>query len=117
MLRDPRALLWDVADAAGAIADFVEGRNLSDYLADRMIRSAVERQSIIVGEALNRLSKIDPVLAGRIPELPRVVAFRNLLAHGYADVDHESVWRTVTEYRPGLTRRVEALRLELDAQS
>jgi uncharacterized protein with HEPN domain len=117
MLRDARALLWDVADAAAAVATFVEGRRLSDYLADRMLRSAVERECTIVGEALNQLRKVDPALADRIPELARIVGFRNLLAHGYAEIDHESVWRTVTENLPVLGRTVEVLRSELDAQS
>lgn len=117
MLRDARALLWDVADAAAAIASFVEGRRLEDYLGDRMLRSAVERQCIIVGEALNRLSRTDPAIAARIPELTRAVGFRNLLAHGYAEIDHVSVWRTVTEYLPPLVERVEALRCELDQQA
>ena len=112
-----RALLWDVADAAAAVATFVKGRRLSDYLADRMLRSAVERECTIVGEALNQLRKVDPALADRIPELARIVGFRNLLAHGYAEIDHESVWRTVTENLPVLGRPVEVLRSELDAQS
>lgn len=52
MDRDPRAYLWDARDSADAIAEFVTGRTLNDYLADRMLRSAVERQFEIVGEAL-----------------------------------------------------------------
>lgn len=117
MLRDARALLWDVADAGAAVASFVESRRLSDYLRDRMLRSAVERQCIIVGEALDRLSKVDPAVAARIPDLARVVGFRNVLAHGYAEVDHESVWRTVTEDLPALVARVAAPRSELDEQA
>jgi len=56
MRRDAQAYLWDVQDAADAIADFTRGRNLNDYLSDRMLRSAVERQFDISGEALNQLS-------------------------------------------------------------
>lgn len=40
----------------------------------------------IIGEALNQLSKLDPALAARIPDLAEIAAFRNLLIHGYADV-------------------------------
>ena len=57
MDRDPRAYLWDARDSADAIAEFVTGRTLNDYLADRMLRSAVERQFEIVGEALRQLEK------------------------------------------------------------
>ncbi|WP_223839911.1 DUF86 domain-containing protein [Saccharopolyspora pogona] len=41
----------------------------------------VERQFEIVGEALNQLSKVDADLAAKVPDLPRIVAFRNILIH------------------------------------
>lgn len=53
MRRDPKAYLWDVQEAADAIATFVKGIDESDYEANSLIRSAVERQLEIIGEALN----------------------------------------------------------------
>jgi uncharacterized protein with HEPN domain len=72
-----------------------------------MLRSAVERQFEVIGEALNQLSKADPQLAGQIPDLPRIVAFRNILIHGYATVDDALVWQLLDAKLPDL---VEALR-------
>jgi uncharacterized protein with HEPN domain len=66
------------------------------------VRSAVERQLEIVGEALNQLYKVDKVLAAQIPELGRIVAFRNILIHGYANVDDTLVWQVVTDKLPEL---------------
>jgi uncharacterized protein with HEPN domain len=106
MPRDPRAFLWDARDAADAIATFIKGRTLAEYLSDRLLRSAVERQCEIVGEALNRPSRHAPELAALIPALPRAVAFRNLLIHGYATVDDATVWRTVIEDMPLLAADV-----------
>ncbi len=60
MQHDPRAWLWDVRVAADSIAAFVQGRTLADYAADLMLRSTVERQFEIAGEALNRLSQEAP---------------------------------------------------------
>jgi uncharacterized protein with HEPN domain len=51
----------------------------------------------MIGEALNQLSKVAPALAGRIPNLAEIVAFRNLLIHGYAGLNHILVWRTLEE--------------------
>lgn len=52
----------------------------------------MERQFEILGESLNRLSRVDPTLASSIPDLPRMVSFRNILIHGCATVDHAIVW-------------------------
>ncbi|MCR3746282.1 hypothetical protein LX88_000220 [Lentzea californiensis] len=43
MRRDPRAYLWDALRAAELLAEFSRGKSYTDYLADAMLRSAVER--------------------------------------------------------------------------
>lgn len=95
MKRDSKAYLWDAAEAAEAINRFTSGKGLDDYSADLMLRSAVERQFEVIGEALSQLVKVAPELAAQVPDLPRIVAFRNILIHGYAVVDDEIVWRAV----------------------
>jgi uncharacterized protein with HEPN domain len=107
MPRDFRAYLWDVLDAVGNIETFVRGASLDAYTRDVLMRSAVERQFEIIGEALNQLSKVAPQIAEQIPELRRVVAFRNLLIHGYAAVDDALVWRTIQERLPELRDAVQ----------
>ena len=62
MDHDPRAYLWDPRESADAIASFVRGRTFEDYRAD-MLRSAVERQFEIIGEALRRLEKAAPPIS------------------------------------------------------
>ena len=74
-----------------------------------MLRSAVERQFEIIGEALNQLSKVDPEVASRIPELRRIVAFRNILIHGYATVDDALVWQALVDKLPGLQEALNKL--------
>jgi uncharacterized protein with HEPN domain len=102
MERDPRAYLWDMQSAAEAIVEFTAGKTPDDYLEDRLLRSAVERQFEIIGEALNQLCKLDPQWTGCIPDAPQIVAFRNLLIHGYASVNDRTVWVTVKESLPSL---------------
>jgi uncharacterized protein with HEPN domain len=113
MRRDPRSFLWDVCDATDAILTFTRGRGLEQYRSDRMLRSAVERQFEIIGEALSRLAKADPDTAGRIPGLRRIVGFRNALIHGYDRIDDAVVWRIVESDLPELRAQVEVLRAEL----
>ncbi|MEK7437561.1 MAG: HepT-like ribonuclease domain-containing protein [Pseudomonadota bacterium] len=66
------------------------------------MRSAVERQFEIVGEAMNQLRRVDSETATAIPELPRVIAFRNILVHGYANVDNRLVWGVLETDLPSL---------------
>jgi uncharacterized protein with HEPN domain len=113
MRRDARAYLWDARAAIGQILEFTRGRSLQDYLRDAMLRSAVERQFEILGEALNQLRKLAPAIAQRIPDLGDIVSFRNLLIHGYAMVDHGTVWRTVQDDVADLHARLDEILSEL----
>jgi uncharacterized protein with HEPN domain len=71
------------------------GKSFSDFDGDLLLRSAVERQFEICGEALNRLDRLDAAFAAKIPDLRQIVAFRNILIHGYAIIDRARVWRAV----------------------
>lgn len=102
MRRDPQAFLWDIIAAADAIVGFVAGKTLDSYSSDLMLRSAVERQFEIVGEALNQLGKCAPELAEQIPDRAAIIAFRNQLIHGYARISDAIVWKTVEVDLPGL---------------
>jgi len=106
MHADARKLLWDAEQAAGRINRFTAGKTFTDYQADEYFRSAVERQFEIIGEALGQLQRIDPTTAARIPELPRIVAFRNVLIHGYASVDNRLVWGVVDANLSELTAAI-----------
>ena len=100
--RSAAKYLWDARRAAERIARFTAGRSFDDYLADDMLRAAVERQFEVIGEAFAGLRRADPALASTIPDLPRIVAFRNVLVHGYATVDDRLVWGVVERDLAGL---------------
>jgi len=102
MERESRAYLWDAKAAADAIAEFTGGKSIDDYKADEMLRAAVERKFEIIGEALGQLARHDPELAEQVPDHAQIVAFRNILIHGYAVVDNETVWSVVETELPRL---------------
>jgi uncharacterized protein with HEPN domain len=87
MPREPRAYLYDIAQAARLIAEFTAALDFDAYVERPMVRAAVERQFEIIGEALRQLAALDPAMAEAITHYRRVIAFRNILAHGYAGVD------------------------------
>jgi uncharacterized protein with HEPN domain len=109
MRPEASALLWDARKAAGLTVQFIADRSWSDYQSDPMLRSAVERQFQIIGDALKRLSKVDPDTAAEIPDLPRIVAFRNVLVHGYAMIDNELVWEVATTRAQVLSMAIDGL--------
>jgi uncharacterized protein with HEPN domain len=113
MQPDPRAYLWDVREAVLAIQEFVKGMNVSTYAATPLVHSAVERKFEIIGEALGQLARRDVALASRVPNLPQIVAFRNQLIHGYAMVNHSTVWNVVQDSLPPLLACVHGLLQEL----
>ena len=105
--------LEDIRDAACFVLEVTGGRTLGGYSGDRLLRQAIERNFEIIGEAVGRLARNDPKTAERIGERERIVAFRNVLIHGYDLVDDELVWDTIENKLPVLLGEVEALLEEL----
>lgn len=92
MARDQSAYLQDVLDACNSIEDVMSGVSLEDYRSTRAVRSAVEREFIIIGEALRRVRSLDETLFSSISNSRAIVDFRNLLAHDYGAVDDDAVF-------------------------
>lgn len=105
--------LHDMLQAARAIRRFSDGRTYEDYVSDLMLRSAVERQFEIIGEALNQLGKFDPATQARIRNFRNIIGFRNILIHGYAELDESLVWNAVTDKLPELEEDASKLLDEL----
>ncbi len=88
--------------ACEAVAGFCAGKTREDYLSDTLLRSAVERQFEIIGEALNRAAQIDESIEASVPVLRRIVGMRNRIIHGYDSVDDELIWSVVVDNLPPL---------------
>ncbi len=109
MRLESKKYLEDIAQAAEMIAQFTAGKTFADYTNEPMLRAAVERKFEVIGEALVQLSRRDGAVAARISEHRRIIAFRNILIHGYAGVDDLLVWGVVESKLAGLRREVAAL--------
>lgn len=109
MQLDARKYLTDIPIAGERIARFTQGKRFEHYLADEMLRSAVERQFGIVGEALARLAKDSPEVVARIPDYAKIIGFRNILVHAYAAVDDRIVWGVIEIHLAPLRKAVAQL--------
>ena len=72
MQRDSRAYLNELLDAAAAIQAVTTAVTVETYGSNRLIRSSVEREFFIIGEALKAISQQAPDLFNsiRIPADP-----------------------------------------------
>ena len=58
---------------------------------------------------MTKLAKTDAPMADQISQYQRIIAFRNVLIHGYADMDDRLVWDVVGTSVPTLVHEVVAL--------
>ena len=79
MQRDARCYLWDALKAAEAVQTFLRGKTYEAFIEDDLVRSAVERQLQIIGEALSQLAKVDPQIAGTLPNCAALSPFETSL--------------------------------------
>jgi uncharacterized protein with HEPN domain len=88
-----KALFFDMQHAALGITAFVDGKTLDDLTNDLLLRSAVERQFEIIGEAMTRLRKLAPDIAAEFSE--------------YQGIDTNITWRIIHEKLPILLKELE----------
>ena len=101
--------LRDMLDAVQAIEDQVRGLAAAEFLARRGVRDAVTWNLCVIGEALNKLVKVDEPTARQITDSRKIVAVRNQLIHGYAVINHDITWEIATEKLPILRRELEQM--------
>ncbi len=111
METEIKKYLYDVKVSIESINQYLEGkRNYLEYLNNRQLRKAIERELEIIGEATIRLRRIDPEFP--IEEIPAIKALRNRIAHEYDAIDNERIWSVVNNSLPELLQKVEKLLAE-----
>ncbi len=108
MRIDPKdmARLWDMLDAARTAVEFTNGLRYENFLEDRKIRNAVERNLEIIGEAARRVS---PETRNNHPDVPwrSMIGLRNVLAHEYGEIRYEILWTIIGDKLAPLIKRLE----------
>ena len=94
----------DILESCEAITGAVKGMNLVGYQCTRLVRSSVEREFIIIGEAVAALARVAPATFAEITRARRIVDFRNQLTHEYPTVDDALVWAIIETDVPVLQR-------------
>lgn len=99
MSREPVLLVADVVDAFLSILTWTEGVGPRQFVADAMLRAAVERSLTIAGEAAKN---VPDAVKARGPDVDwrGLARLRDLLAHVYFHVDAEELWEITASRVP-----------------
>lgn len=95
MEREIEKLLIDILKAISEIKLFTKGKKFMDFVNDRRLQLIAEREFEIIGEAMNRLIRINPEIDEIIPDIHKIIGLRNILAHGYDIIEYEILWDIV----------------------
>lgn len=96
MSPEIRELLEDILERIAQIKAFTSDLEFPDYQQDAKTKLAVERSLEIIGEALSRIKKEDPIVLEEIQEHRSIISFRNILAHAYDNIEDKIVWGVIT---------------------
>lgn len=106
MTEKSKKYLSDVLMAIHLIREFtIDIEDFNVYDKDRKTQSAVERQLVIIGEALNKLRQIESGIV--IENDKQIIGFRNRLVHAYDSIDNSIVWVIIK-------RHLENLKIEIE---
>jgi uncharacterized protein with HEPN domain len=101
--------LYDIKLAIDEIDTFFSSRNkkFDEYTSDLLLKRAIERNLEIIGEAMNRIMKEDPLFP--IDNAKRIIGLRNQIIHGYDSVSDENIWGIVINHLPKLKEEIHKL--------
>ena len=109
MRPDVSKLIQDIIFAANEIESFTKGMNITSFTNSSIVLRAVERDFEIIGEAFNRISRIDDTLLDSIPDSRKIIGFRNIIAHGYDSIDERILWAAIEKHLPDLVQKLHEL--------
>ncbi|MEJ5349030.1 MAG: DUF86 domain-containing protein [Desulfosoma sp.] len=112
-MRDPKERLRDILEAIAAIERHLRGR--AEFESDELLQGWFIRNLQIIGEAARALPEDVRALAPDI-EWTKMIGMRNVLVHGYFEIDTEIVWQAASRDAPALRPHVEGLLRQLEGQ-
>lgn len=100
--------LFDILNSISEIDSyFPESKIFESYVKDIRTKRAVERNIEIIGEAMSRIIKENPLI--HISNSRKIVDARNKIIHGYDEISDDVVWGIVINHLPILKLEAEKL--------
>ena len=89
--RDAELRLDDILQAIERIRSYVAGMTFKDFEESALTFDAVAMNILVIGESITRLPERLKVQLGSMP-WKGIIAVRNLIAHGYPELDERIIW-------------------------
>jgi uncharacterized protein with HEPN domain len=99
--------LYDIKLSIEKIENYVQNKDIDAYSNDGMLKDAVERNFLIIGEAMNHIIKINPNI--KITSTIEIIGMRNRIVHGYDMVSNVAVWDAIQNHIPILKQEINKL--------
>lgn len=98
-------------EAAQQALAYVEGYEKPDFLEDKRTQQAVVLNLILIGEEATKVLVTFPDFANAHPAIPwrSMKGMRNRIAHGYHEINMDTVWDTVQQALPPLVTQLKAV--------
>jgi len=106
MKKEIKKYLFDIMSSAEEINSYTNNFTFTDYSSNKLVQRAVERNFEIIGEALNAIKYNYSDLINKISDYQRIIGFRNILIHGYSEIDEKIVWDAIQKHLPILIKEI-----------
>jgi uncharacterized protein with HEPN domain len=100
--------LFDIQTSIDSIDEYLgDKKDFNQYQNNKLLRRGIERELEIIGEAANRILKLDPEI--EIDNVRKIVDLRNWVIHGYDKIDDVIIWGIISKQLPLLKVQVDKL--------
>ncbi|MCW3084918.1 MAG: hypothetical protein JWP12_2284 [Bacteroidetes bacterium] len=108
MPHDVKKYLQDILGSIDGIKSHTNGiKKFVDFVSNRLVYRAVERELEIIAEAITRINKVDGSI--EISQSKKIIGLRNRVIHAYDTISEDIVWGVVVNHIDNLKTEVEEL--------
>ena len=105
-----------IANRIRRIERVTAGVDLAGFAGNEDLQALIERHIEVIGEAAGKLSQETRNLASDVP-WGQIIGARNVIIHGYAEIDPQRIWSMVKDHVPALLTAIERLKRTLSLAS
>jgi uncharacterized protein with HEPN domain len=84
------------------------GNNFMVFRSDIILQRATERDLEIIGEALKKITELEPIIS--ITSVKKIIGLRNIISHAYDSIDSEIIWGIIQKDIPILSDEIAGLK-------